>query len=48
MRFHLMVMAGLCATLLPVASTRSAEEKRFPQLGVDQLSPSSARSRTRC
>ena len=39
MRFHLMAFAGMCAMLLPVAGTRSAEEKRFPQLTVEQLSP---------
>lgn len=40
MRHHLVAIACLCgALLLPVASTRSAEEKRFPQLTADQLTP---------
>ncbi len=40
MQHHLAGLAVLCgALLLPMASTRSAEEKRFPQLTVEQLSP---------
>ena len=37
---HLTGLAVLCGVLLlPMASTRSAEEKRFPQLKVEELSP---------
>ena len=40
MQHHLAGLAILCgALLLPMASTRSVEEKRFPQLTVEQLSP---------
>ncbi len=40
MQHHLTSLAVLCGVLLlPMASTRSAEEKRFPQLTVEQLSP---------
>ena len=44
MRHHLMAMASLCGVLLlPMASTRSAEGKRFPQLSVEQLNPEQRR-----
>ena len=40
MQHHLVAIASLCGVLLlPMASTRSAEEKRFPQLTVEQLNP---------
>ena len=40
MQHHLAGLAVLCGVLLlPMASTRSAEGKRFPQLTVEQLSP---------
>jgi len=40
MQHHLTSLAVLCSVLLlPMASTRSTEEKRFPQLMVEQLSP---------
>jgi len=40
MQHHLTSLAVLCGVLLlPMASTRSAEEKRFPQLTVERLSP---------
>ena len=40
MRHNLLAIACLCgAFLLPASSTRSAEEKRFPQLSVEQLNP---------
>ena len=40
MRTTLVAMAGLCgAMLLPMLTARSAEEKRFPQLRVEQLTP---------
>jgi 4-carboxymuconolactone decarboxylase len=44
MRHHLVAIASLCGVLLlPMASTRSAEEKRFPQLTVEQLNPDQRR-----
>ena len=44
MQHHLAAIAGLCGVLLlPAASTRSAEEKRFPQLSVEQLNPEQRR-----
>ena len=44
MGHHLMAMASLCGVLLlPMASTRSAEGKRFPQLSVEQLDPEQRR-----
>lgn len=40
MQHHLATIASLCGMLLlPMASTHSAEEKRFPQLTVEQLNP---------
>ena len=44
MQHHLAVISGLCGVLLlPAASTQSAEEKRFPQLSVEQLNPEQRR-----
>jgi 4-carboxymuconolactone decarboxylase len=40
MRTSIAAMAGLCgAMLLPMLTARSAEDKRFPQLTVEQLTP---------
>ncbi len=44
MQHHLVAIASLCGVLLlPAASTQSAEEKRFPQLSVEQLNPEQRR-----
>ena len=40
MRTRLAAVAGLCGVMLvPTLTARSAEEKRFPQLTVEQLTP---------